>query len=400
MMRNERRRNGMAAGRRLTRPGGVALLEVSARLGCATSRRCHPSALLLRRLRSSGTSQASHLAAMAVAVLWALSASLAFAQEDAASGNVKQPAAPLAAAVLRFQDRTEGAKTPPDPKNVADKVAELLSAELRNAPELMLVEREELDRLLKEHELNLSGLVGADEAIKAGRLTGARLLITGSVIDTGTDRYLVAKVISTETSRVLGATAKGKVSDNLGDLVTKLSEQVATVVRERGATVLPAVESREDRLAKLKKALEEKPRPTVMVKVAERHVGTPTLDPAAETELTLWCRELGWKTIDSKTGAESDAEYLIVGEGLSEFATRRGGLVSVRARLEVKVIHRQSGAVVAIDRQMTRTTDATELIAGKDALQQAAAAIAERLLPRVVSPQKAAPRAKNKPSRD
>ena len=241
------------------------------------------------------------------------------------------------------------------------------------------------ENFLKEHELNLSGLVGADDAIKAGRLTGAKLLITGSVIDTGSDRYLVAMFISTEMSRVLGA--KGKVSDNVGDLVTKLSERVATAVRERGATIVPAVEPREDRLARLKKALDGKPRLTVMVKMAKRHVGAPRIDPAAETELTLWCKELGWKTIDPVSGNEGDADILITGEGMSEFASRRGGLVSVRARVEVRVIDRQTGAILAIDRQTERVTDSTELIAGKDALLRAAATIAERLRPKVVSPQ-------------
>ncbi len=324
-----------------------------------------------------------------VAVAW-----LALIPQFTLADDTKQPATPISAAVIRFQDRTEGAKVvggvggAEKSDRVSDKVTDLLSAELSSAPELMLVERDELDRILKEHELNLSGLVGADDAIKAGRLTGAKLLITGSVIDTGTDRYLVAKVISTETSRVLGATAKGKVSDNVGDLVTKLSEQVVNVVRERGATILPAVESRADRLAKLKKALDGKPSLTVMVKVAERHVGAPRIDPAAETELTLWCKELGWTTIDPLTGNEGAADILITGEGMSEFASRRGGLVSVRARVEVRVIDRKTGAILAIDRQTERVTDSTELIAGKDALQQAAATIAERLLPKVASPEK------------
>lgn len=296
----------------------------------------------------------------------------------------RKPSRPVSAAVIRFQDRTEGSRSGAEKTDrVSDKVTDLLSAELAAVPELMLVERDEVEKILKEHELNLSGLVGANDAIQAGRLTGARLLITGSVIDTGTERYLVAKVISTETSRVLGATAKGKVSDNVGDLVTKLADGVATVVRERGDSIEPAIMSREDRLAKLKRGLDGKSHPSVMIKVTERHVGAPTIDPAAEVELTLWCRELGWKTIDPVAGDSGDAEILITGEGISELSGRRGGLVSVRARVEVRAVNRKTGEVLAIDRQTERAVDTTELIAGKQALQQAAATIAERLLPQL-----------------
>jgi hypothetical protein len=139
----------------------------------------------------------------------------------------------------------------------------------------------------------------------------------------------------------LGASSKGKVADGLGTLVENLSEQIAITIREKGASILPVSDARDDRLAKLKKSLEDRPRPSVVVKVIESHTGLPKIDPAAQTEITLWCRETGLKVIDSTIGDESDAEFIITGEGLSEFAARRGTLVSVRGRLEVKVVNRK-----------------------------------------------------------
>ena len=306
-----------------------------------------------------------------VAVL-CLSPLVSLADDDVA-------ATPISAAVVKFKDGTDGSK------GTADKVTDLLAAELATTPELLLVERDDLERILKEHELTLSGAVAADEAIRVGKLTGARLLITGSVIDTGNDRYVVAKVIGTETTRVLGASAKGKIDDNLGDLVEKVAAEVSKAVRERGKSILPAPETHDDRLARLKKLMGDGARPAVMVKIKESHSGLPKIDPAAETEVTLWCKELGLPTIDPAAGNESDAEYLILGEGLSELVARRGNLVSVRARLELKIVNRKSGEIVAIDRQMVRLVEATEVIAGKEALQQAAAILAERLLPKLSS---------------
>jgi hypothetical protein len=77
-------------------------------------------------------------------------------------------------------------------------------------------------------------------------------------------------------------------------------------------------------------------------------------------------------------------DVLIEGEGFSEFGLRRGNLVSVKARVEIKAIDRKSGEVLAIDRETAVEVDLTEQIAGKKALQNAAARIAERLLPKLV----------------
>jgi ethanolamine utilization microcompartment shell protein EutS len=81
---------------------------------------------------------------------------------------------------------------------------------------------------------------------------------------------------------------------------------------------------------------------------------------------------------------ERQADVIIKGEGFSEFALRCGNLISVKARLEIAAVDRATGKVVATDRQTSVEVDLTEQIAGKKALQTAAAAIAERLLPKLV----------------
>jgi TolB-like protein len=284
-----------------------------------------------------------------------------------------------AVAIFPFQERGN------DVKGQGSKVTDILFANLIADPQLMLVDREELRKLLDEQELSLSGLANPAEATKVGQLTGAKMLITGSVVQSDTTLYLVTKVISTETGRVLGASVKGTVRDKLDDLVTDLAGKLTETIDARGADILPTIVKREDRLAALKKKVGEDKRPTVIVKVAERHIGQATIDPAAETEITLWCKELGFEVLDAALAGAREADILITGEGFSEFAARHGNLVSVKSRVEIKAINRKSGETIAIDRDVTVAVDLSEQLAGKSALQDAAANIAERILPKLAA---------------
>ena len=121
-------------------------------------------------------------------------------------------------ALLPFQER--GA----DSKGQGSKVTDLLFASLAADPALMLVDREDIKKLLDEQEVNLSGLVNPQQATKVGQLTGAKLLITGSILQSDNSVYLIAKIIGTETSRVVGASVKGNVRDDLGKLVEDLAK--------------------------------------------------------------------------------------------------------------------------------------------------------------------------------
>lgn len=281
------------------------------------------------------------------------------------------------AAILPFQERGAGVK------DYGQKISDILFAKLVVRPELMLVERGELNKILEEHELNLSGAVTPGQATQVGQLTGAKILISGSVIEVETSLYLVAKVIGTETSRVLGESVQGKSNDELGPLVEQLATKVGDLIAKQSDKLVAKPVKHEDRVTALKAKLGEAKRPLLGVRVSERHVGQATIDPAAQTELVLVARETGFEVVDPKVGGQK-VDIAIEGEGFSEFALRRGNLVSVKARLEVKAIDRATDKVIAIDRQTAVVVDLTEQLAGKAALQEAAAQIATRLLPKLV----------------
>lgn len=56
--------------------------------------------------------------------------------------------------------------------------------------------------------------------------------------------------------------------------------------------------------------------------------------------------------------------------------------------MDLKAVGRASGKVLVADRQTAVVVDVSEQVAGKTALQYAAADLAERLLPRLVAPDK------------
>ena len=279
-------------------------------------------------------------------------------------------------ALLSFEER--GAK------DLGAKVSDLLFAKLAAKPDFYLVERTDLKKILDEQQLNLTGAVKPDEATKVGQLTGAKIIITGSVVQVEKKLYLTAKVIGTETSRVVGASAEGVASDDLGALVGKLADAVAESVDKNAEKLVPKPTPVVDRIAELNKKIPKGARPVLYVQVGERHIGQPAADPAAQTEVMRFARETGFEVVDADEGGKSKADVYITGEGFSEVASRVGGLVSVRARVEVKAVDRKTGRVIAVDRQTVLAVDLSEQIAGKAALQAAAADLAERILPRIV----------------
>ena len=294
------------------------------------------------------------------------------------AARAEDPTAVYPTAIFPFQERGEGVK------GYGAKVSDILFGYLATSPALTLVERAEVQKLLDEHTLNLSGVVAGTEATKVGQLTGAKIFVTGSVIEADKELFLVAKIIGTENSRVLGESIKGRTNEELGPLVKQLAEKVAqTITRDASKLVAKEVKM-EDRIAALKKTLGDGKKPTVLVKIIEQHVGQRTIDPAAQTEIAMFCKETGFEVIDPDAGVSKQADILIQGEGFSEFAVRHGSLVSVKARLEVKAIDPKTDKVIAIDRQTAVVVDLTEQLAGKAALQQAAATLAERMLPKLV----------------
>jgi hypothetical protein len=280
----------------------------------------------------------------------------------------------LTVAVFDFESKDEGVR------DLGPKIAALINANLSAEPEIITVERADLDKVLGEHELGLSGTVNADSAAKVGQLTGAKVLVTGRVFEADGELFIVAKIIGTETSRVYGELVKGGEKASLSNLAEELAKKIAADVTQKGDTLVAHVETREQLIARIKKDLAGKTLPSVSVKIEEQHFGQRVIDPAAETELEAILQECGFKLLDGDSTHHADVE--ITGDAFSAYGLRKGNLISCKSRVEVQV-HRQNGDLVTVDRQTSVGVDIAEQTAAKTALQNAVAEMAGRLLPKL-----------------
>jgi hypothetical protein len=209
-------------------------------------------------------------------------------------------------------------------------------------------------------------------------MVGAKILITGRIFTLEDELITIAKIIGVETGRVYAEVALGKVDENLGPVVKKLSEKISLTISRRGETLVAQPVSVEDMIAKIKAKISGKRLPKVMVSIPERHIGGVTIDPAAETELVYILKECGFTVVEKRPDVE------IVGESFSEFGTRREELVSCKARVEIKAIDKETKEVLAVNRGSGTGVDLSTQSAAKRALQKITQELAIEFIPELV----------------
>ncbi|MDD5067357.1 MAG: carboxypeptidase regulatory-like domain-containing protein [bacterium] len=102
-------------------------------------------------------------------------------------------------AVLPFKNSTAAAQR--DDYGAA--VADMITTAIVKSKKLNVIERENLQKILKEQELWLSGMVDAGTTKKIGQITGVSFIITGSVSKLGTFIELDVRMLDTETGKIV-----------------------------------------------------------------------------------------------------------------------------------------------------------------------------------------------------
>jgi TolB-like protein len=126
--------------------------------------------------------------------------------------------------------------------------AEILQANLGAIAGMRLVDRTELEKILVEHKLSLSGVVDSRTAVQVGKLLQAERLLLGSFLDLGGNLCIQVRLVDTGSAMLLASEKlvgpRDKFSELLEDLAMKIIADLAVSPPENAAaavrTALPA----------------------------------------------------------------------------------------------------------------------------------------------------------------
>jgi len=107
--------------------------------------------------------------------------------------------------------------------NLGRVVAELLSVNLSKQKPFVVVERERLDQIMKEHRLADLGVVDENTASQMGKILGAESLVSGTVSAVGPNYIVTVRQVDVSTGKILNS---AQVQFERGGLVALSADAV------------------------------------------------------------------------------------------------------------------------------------------------------------------------------
>ncbi|MEN6473685.1 MAG: CsgG/HfaB family protein [Syntrophaceae bacterium] len=128
-------------------------------------------------------------------------------------------------------------------------IAAMLTTDLEETSLFNIVDRERLNDILREHQLQQAGLTDPSTALAIGKLATARYILTGSFMVVGQKLRINVQVFSVEKGILLGAaSATGRVDQFFlveKEIFTKVTPVLKVMLDEdKQAKIINAVETR------------------------------------------------------------------------------------------------------------------------------------------------------------
>jgi TolB-like protein len=114
------------------------------------------------------------------------------------------------------------------PKQLAASITENVSSEIADSHAFQIVERSQMDKIMKEQAFSLSGASADSDAVKIGQLAQAQKLLVGSVNKIGSSYIVTARIVDIEKGTVELATKVTATSENdLAVMTEELGRKLA-----------------------------------------------------------------------------------------------------------------------------------------------------------------------------
>lgn len=104
-------------------------------------------------------------------------------------------------AIFNFKNLTPKTKE----YQVGETLSSILNTKMSESLIFILIDRENVEKIMKEIELGMTGLMDEKSVPKAGKLLGAELILTGTVSEADGNIIVDAKLISVETGEIIVA---------------------------------------------------------------------------------------------------------------------------------------------------------------------------------------------------
>jgi TolB-like protein len=126
-------------------------------------------------------------------------------------------------AVMDFQVQGEKHET----EDIGKIVAEWLITALVHEGRFDVIERRLLEKILQEQKLGVSGVADSDSVAKLGKVLGAKIVVTGSVMKIRQFMEVNARLINVENGSIIAAEkVKSESAAKLEDLVTEMGIKI------------------------------------------------------------------------------------------------------------------------------------------------------------------------------
>ena len=112
-------------------------------------------------------------------------------------------------------------------QGIADAVGEILRTEIIDTGKFRVIERAQLERVIEEQSLQVSGLIDSSTAVEFGKLVGAEYVAVGSVTGLGGTFTVSVRYINVETAEAaLGKTETVNNEDELPEVCRRLAAEL------------------------------------------------------------------------------------------------------------------------------------------------------------------------------